>query len=45
MKILVVDDENSKVVEITKTVRESGVDPEVIQVVTTASAAFDVLKS
>ena len=45
MKILIVDDENSKVVEITRVVQESGVDPDVIQVVTTAAAAVRELKS
>lgn len=45
MKILVVDDENSKVVEITRVVQDSGVDPEVIQVVTTAAAAVHALKN
>lgn len=45
MKILIVDDENSKVVEITKVVQECGVDPEVIQVVTTAAVAANALKS
>lgn len=45
MNILIVDDENSKVVEITKIVRDSGVDSKAIQVVTTAAAAVSALKS
>lgn len=45
MKILIVDDENSKVVEITRVVQDCGVDPGAIQVVTTAAAAVTALKS
>lgn len=45
MKILIVDDENSKVVEIARVVQDSGVDPGAIQVVTTAAAAVSALKS
>lgn len=45
MKILIVDDENSKVVEITKAVQESGVKLEAIQVVTTAASAVSALKN
>lgn len=44
MRILIVDDENSKVVEICEVLREADIDSECIAVATTAAAAFKELK-
>lgn len=45
MRVLIVDDENSKVVEIAAVLRDSGVADDQIVVVTTAAAALKELKS
>lgn len=45
MKILVVDDDNNKVVEISNVIKEVGVDDNSMEVVTTAACAMKRLKS